>query len=425
MNRNEEYTNLINELEANIPSLESSVVKAKNRRMRKQVIWRSVSTMAAVFALFVLLVNVSAPIAQAVSKVPFIGELAEAVKFSKSLSKAVEKEYVQPVELVETKDGITAEIEYLIADEMQVNVFYRVTSEDYTDLRVYPSAIVEGSYGASGRGGKSDGELLCYMIDFSKETPDSFTLKLNVFESGSESLLKENSLVTFDFDLEINKELMGEAKIYNIDQIVDIGGLTVNIKAIEVYPTHTRVRIDSESGDGIELSKLDFYINTDKGMKFESISLGMVTTKSSKYGTSCYGDSLYFYDAEPTELVITGAVLEGEIDYTRPIVDLTTGECVYLHDWIELVSVERKDNACTISFKVKAAEDCSNYQIFSDSVIYKGYSDSFDERLATDCGDGYFIETLTIYDWPHDKLTLTPFYKYTWTPREEITISLQ
>ena len=69
------------------------------------------------------------PVAYACSKVPGLRELAEAVTFSRSLTDAVNNQYVQPISLTQTQNGITASVDYLIVDQKQVNVFYRLTAD--------------------------------------------------------------------------------------------------------------------------------------------------------------------------------------------------------------------------------------------------------------------------------------------------------
>ena len=56
---------------------------------------------------------------------------------------AVENEYVQPMYLSQTDDEITASVEYLIVDQKQVNVFFRLDSERFTNLSVHPEVLAE------------------------------------------------------------------------------------------------------------------------------------------------------------------------------------------------------------------------------------------------------------------------------------------
>ena len=131
--RMSEYENMINELEAAVPAeLESVWDRASAREKKHRTVMRFVkpaASIAAVFACFVLSVNFITPVAQAYSKIPVLKDLAAAVDFSGSLSRAVENNYVQPIGLSQTKNGIKADIDYVIVDQKQVNIFYRLEYE--------------------------------------------------------------------------------------------------------------------------------------------------------------------------------------------------------------------------------------------------------------------------------------------------------
>lgn len=88
MDRMEEYKALRDAPEELPPALEGAVARARARARRRRL-WRRISapagSAAAVFAAFVLLVNLSTPFALACGKVPVLKELAAAVAFSPSL----------------------------------------------------------------------------------------------------------------------------------------------------------------------------------------------------------------------------------------------------------------------------------------------------------------------------------------------------
>ena len=110
MNRNQEYLALMEELEKNVPDLKGSVKKARNRRFRHRFIFRPAAVLAVSFLLFVAAVNFSPAVAYACSLVPGLRELAAAVSFSRSLSDAVDNDYVQEVNLTQTRNDITVQI---------------------------------------------------------------------------------------------------------------------------------------------------------------------------------------------------------------------------------------------------------------------------------------------------------------------------
>ena len=129
MNRMEEYEALLRQPEELPPALEGSVGRARARARRRR--WRRFTapagSVAAVFAVFVLMVNLWTPFALACGKVPILKELAAAVAFSPSLKAAVEHDYVQYIGQSQTDNGITVNLEYLIPDRGQLLFFVTVT----------------------------------------------------------------------------------------------------------------------------------------------------------------------------------------------------------------------------------------------------------------------------------------------------------
>ena len=84
--------------------MEYTVARACARRRRRRWLWRPLPSLAGLFAAFVLLVNVSPTVAHAMSRIPGLDKLAEAVTFSPSLTAAVEHEFVQPVNQEKTEN---------------------------------------------------------------------------------------------------------------------------------------------------------------------------------------------------------------------------------------------------------------------------------------------------------------------------------
>ena len=138
--RMKEYQNMLREIEGAVPAelegvFERAAAREKKHRRAMKVI-KLLASMAAVFVCFVLSVNFITPVAQACSKIPVLKELAAAVNFSGSLSRAVANDYVQSIGLSETKNGIRADIDYVIVERKQLNIFYRLEySKD--DLAVF------------------------------------------------------------------------------------------------------------------------------------------------------------------------------------------------------------------------------------------------------------------------------------------------
>ena len=84
MDRMEEYRLLLDELEQTPSGLESALPRARARYRRRRLsrwIAAPAGSVAAMFAVFVLLVNLVTPFALACSNIPILKELTAAVAF--------------------------------------------------------------------------------------------------------------------------------------------------------------------------------------------------------------------------------------------------------------------------------------------------------------------------------------------------------
>ena len=234
MNRRNEYEAMLQELNQPAPGLDATLDRAYKKKIKRttQMIVRPLAGLAACFAVFVLLVNFCTPVAYACSLVPGLREVAEAVTFSRSLTDAVENEYVQPMDLSQTENDITAEIAYLIVDQKQVNVFYRLDSDQYDQLAADTNVALADNHADPSCGWSStgfdaeNGQLRCLSIDFVEgDVPDSLVIQLNVFSNQVGSAQNEFAddiqatkyLADFDFLLEFDPKYTATGKVYPVD----------------------------------------------------------------------------------------------------------------------------------------------------------------------------------------------------------------
>lgn len=465
MNRMEEYQALMEELERPVPELETTLDRAeRKKRKRDRRILRPVAGVAACFVIFVLLVNFCAPVAYACSLVPGLRELAEAVTFSRSLTDAVENEYVQPISLTQTENEITASVEYLIVDQKQVNIFFRLDSDVYTGLEMSPRVFdAQGdSLGCSILSNNFDaenGELRSITVDFVDENvPDSMILGLEVcsntqlYEVGiaavDQALSEENIfaddpeepeyLAEFQFLLEFDPEFTASGRIYPVDQTVELDGQQITITDIQVYPTHLRVNVAEDEDNTAWLVGLDFYIETDWGMKFDTVSSGITATGTTESPSmiSYRADSTYFYQADHLKLVITEAQW---LDKDRDTVylNLVTGETGQLPDGVEFLSAQRQGSDWIVSFKVEYGDDEVMGQVF-DYDFYDAEGTAYEinmrstvvwnEEFGEPNEDGtwdYYVEQFPLKNYSDEEVWLSLIYTDKWTAENEIVVTVQ
>lgn len=463
MNRKLEYEALVKELEQPVPELEGTLERAYIRKKRRSQIVRPLASIAATFVLFVALVNFCTPLAHACSKVPFLRDLAEAVMFSRSLSDAVENEYVQPMYLTQTKGDITANVEYLIVDQKQVNVFFSLDSDVYEDLGVEPvvrpadGKYFPCSYGFSNWGEKN-GELRRLEINFSDENvPDKIKLVLKVYsqfpsnvdtestvipyENVNDAMFEDHSknkpeiLAEFEFILEFDPNFTQSGKTISVNQTVELEGQRITITDMEIYPTHLRINVEDEEENTAWLKQLYFYIETGIGKKFDAPSNGVTATGTSDSPAmvSFRTDSTWFYDVDRMTIVITGAEWLNK-DMEKIYVNLKTGETDALPEGVTFHSAVKEDGGWVVAFKVKRRKEDLTHSVFGNEyydmegnryninswTTQTGGSDEQEEEFTKT-----FIWKFPLKGYYEDEVYLVPDYSHVWKAKKPVKISVK
>ncbi|MBQ6712025.1 MAG: DUF4179 domain-containing protein [Clostridia bacterium] len=458
MNRMEEYTALQADLEQSVPALEETLARAKTRlRRRNRRIYKAAGSFFAGFALFVVLVNFCTPVAYACSKVPGLRELAQAVTFSRSLTDAVKNEYVQPISLTQTQNGITASVEYLIVDQKQVNVFYRLTAEGYQTLDSQVDFYqVNGERFASSTSGPNDydvpiGQLQSATLELLEgEVPGQMQFDIGVYTRDTgynvppepvdveDGLFRPphwepTELAYFTFLLEFDPTFTAKAKVYPVNQTVELEGKQVTIQQVEVYPTHLRVLVEDHPENTAKLQRLFFYIETDWGMKFETESNGTVSFRLGDSNVTTYrADSTYFYKANRLRLVITGAEWLNR-DMETTYVNLVTGETGPLPEGVSFVAADKKEDGWLVTFKAKERREAYSHQLFDLAFLDAqgqshniwSWSHGIRYPLQKEELENCFGLELPLVDYYEDEVWLKPHYSHLWEAENELVVTIQ
>lgn len=350
MDRMEEYEALLQEPEELPPALEGAVARAR-ARVRRRRLWRRISapagSAAAVFAVFVLMVNLWTPFALACGRVPVLRELAAAVAFSPSLKAAVEHDYVQYIGQSQTDGDVTMTVEYAIVDEKQVNIFFTLDSDVYPHMDGTPDLYLEDGRDAPASVQFShpdewmEGQLRHIAVDFvDTNVPEVLWLDYAVDIVSDRPLeelpagqrqdtlyRREEPVAEFSFTLRFDPRFLQQGETIELNQWLELGGQRIYARDIEVYPTHVRLNLEDDENNTAWLKSLEFYLEDEKGNRYEKISNGITATGSpdSPFMPSHRLESSYFGDAEHLKLCITGASwLDKELQYVT--VDLNTLE---------------------------------------------------------------------------------------------------
>ena len=454
MNRNEEYKLLLQELESLPESLETAVDKALAREValqKKRRFFRRMATSAAAcFVTFVLMVNLVPTFAYACGGVPLLRELAKAVTWSPSLSAAVENEYVQPIGLTQTKNGITATVEYLIVDQKQVNIFYTLEG-DYEDLsgrqvEFFPDQHCAFSYGGSPN---APGDIQSITLDYvDRDVPEGFSVTIGVasmdeaLNAPPEESLAEDELLHMDeeeldilaeftFALKFDPTYTAAGEIIPVNQTITLAGQSVTVTEAAVYPTHVRINVADDAANSAWLKGLTFYLENEDGERFEPISNGISATGGD--GTDSYVsfrlESPYFARSRHLTLHITGSEWLNK-SRERVRLDLNTGKADFLPEGAEFKSAEHHADGWILEFRVQERREDFTHQVFfmtfedgGGTEYEMGSQSRFTDYEGED--DSYFIERLPLPDYHESEVWLRPTYSHTAAEETPITIPIK
>ncbi len=486
MNRNDEFTELMKELDQSVPEVSESIQRGSRRKARKQFLYQPLMGLAAVFMLFVLSVNISAPVAKAFSNVPFLKDLTKSVIFSKSLRDAIENDYVQNVGMKQTKNGVTVEIVSMVVDQENLTVFYRFESDKYKHLIANSKVLDErgedefgytenemSSYDCPNEEIRSVSAhlLLLNMTDNTglESMPEKVTFRMTVWDRQilgnnnylSDEILQKGSehIITFDFLLDLSLENMPQPVIYEVNQTIEIEESKVTVKEIHVYPTFMWVTVEDSVDNVASLGDLHFYVENEDRERFYNFggaSWTIPTDTNTPVLIRFEAESPYFTDSESLKLVVSGAEwMEPEKECTS--VNLKTGEVKNLPEYATIKEITELNGKTYLKFSQQcvAMEDERtgeriDRRLSSDPFtreyydgegklhgrIYVGQdtkeeldwnvkwygSMEYDENGNL---TGIYNCTLELEDYPYEEIRLVNFYSDAWRAEEEVSLVIK
>ena len=422
MKRNEAWDDLLNQAEQIPDELETrlnrTIARAERREKRRRWL-KPLIGVTGTAAAFVLLVNSSVTFALAASRVPIVRELVEAVAFDPSLKAAVAHDYVQLVGDTYTQDGITVTIEYLIADPMNVSVFYSLSDEQGRELELVPdlfdadgnSLPVSVSFGEerierneSEKGlfdtirghlglDKVQKTLYTWRLHASKEgviqTQMQHHVEVRTQEIWQDADMYEMDeresqdtpavLFTLDIPITIEPHFLQSGKIFPVGQTADVLGQKLTIDEIEVYPSNTRITWHTDPENDAWLTYLPFYLTDEDGNRVDGIRNGVSGTGNDRDygGGAIWLDSAWYDTAEHLTVHLDDAAIVPKDQDT--VLLQADGQLTGLPDYIEQVEAEGYPDEAAHTFRIRTKKGTyhTNTAPFSEFIDADGVRDSF------------------------------------------------
>ena len=445
MNRKEEYKMLLAELDTAPSALDYVTDQAMARWQKAKRIRRialiPICAIITAFITFVAVVNMSPSITLAFEQIPILRDLATAVRLSPSMSAVVDNEYVQTIDLTLNENDVTLRVEYVVVDQKQLNIFYKLESPVYSSISLVPQSLknTDGrvynyneykhmvSALSSGDLTKQN-ELHCITFDFiSTDMPDGVTINSHVVDH---SVYPEEVIIAeFDFMIDFDRDYTQQGKKLHVGKSIELNGQHITITTVEVYPSHIRLNIADNSKNTAWLRELLLYIENEKGERFTTPEKRSDEALYSSTKETYWLESAFFSESNELTLYITGAVWLDK-DAERIKINLSDRTSEHLPDGVGLEI--RKDNGWLLSFTMQKHKNI----IYPDISIFSGFI--YDETgsifecdvspsFTSFCNipyDGWRRDEVNLGQYPYDIVYIAPNFSIREVFEEPIAIPL-
>ena len=473
----ENYRSLFYQVEPGEKLMADTIARKRvSPRRKKQQVRRLVFipaiALASMLVVFAMLVNLSPAVSSAFQQIPILSNLASAVYLSQSMHTAAENDYIQHIGLEQTVGDVTMRIVYVILDQKQLNIFYTLSSERYSDLHsnsyeLYNAGGAAIEYSSWSRTKPvalvssipSDG-LRQIIFNFDEGTMFMNTIifrcgVIDLYESyfdDGQNVLPDapRAISAFTFELKIDQDLIREGESMFIDRSFEIDGQSLNIELMEIQPTHIRINIAEDEANTAWLISLSCYLADENGNRFNLTGYNLGAHGRAMIGTTAYHfESTYFIGSENLTLIITGAKWLDK-NAQLVMVDLTNETTQNLPQGVELNHI-REICYCGDEQNAALAELCHSipgaqswsivfnaplqefdffdplheewarqlYPLFEDGVVYDSHGNEYgmlswnvlrEQNSLYAIPVGYFSCTVQIDPYLHDAIYLQPAF---------------
>lgn len=331
------------------------------------------------------------------------------------------------------------QIDYVIVDQKQLNIFYTIRAEDDGDYWIEPSlrnpdgSAMEGYSSISNLSQEANQSVRQISIDYAEgQVPDQFRLRCDIHRNPAETDQPAETdewspfetpqlppaVARFEFDISIDTRLTAEPEIIPLNQAIDLDGQTITIKQVEIYPTHVRLELIDDEANTAWLRAIDFYLSDQSGRHYGEINQGITASGTAEAGSffmpSHRIESPYFSDAKQLTLFIRRVTWLDKAD-VKARVDLINQTGENLPQGVKVHQAIRSNQGWEVSFSAPMREDNQSYQLFL-STYHDAIGQPYEYNSAAttwygeDLEDNAFLTTLWLRDYFADIVYLTPHF---------------
>ena len=211
---------------------ETFVLKQIKRNKHKKVYLNLLKTCFAVLSCIFILTNTSHDYVKATKDIPILNKINELFSLNKNMLVAIENDYIQELNITKQQGDIQVKVDYMIADEKNIYLFYQVTDKNnrlsYTPNEYEASIdLHKEGYSAGWSTNETDEyDIIQYELNYMEEkfSIDSFDFVIHYL--GNKIIIP----------ITIDQEKIAKAKTYDINQTIKVEGQELIITKVEIYP---------------------------------------------------------------------------------------------------------------------------------------------------------------------------------------------
>lgn len=315
------------------------------------------------FTLFIGGIRISPAFASYMSHIPGMDKIVQLISNDKGLQLAIDHNLLQPINVMDSHDGVSLTVDNVIMDEARLVVFYTLEgSKDATDTlndiqllniqlldeKGQPMQAASNSFASDQIESIKNRSSFIDVMLFESTSP----IKNMTVSFGSRS--KANSKKwQVSFNLEPDR-IHNPKKVLNIDKGITIDGQIFRIDKATIYPTHLLLDVSFDETNSQQIFQLlDLKLIDDKGRAWKKGSFAINTRDNHR---SIYFESMYF--AEPKRLTLYGsgisALNKDELDV---IINPKSGALLKAPAGLTLVKSSALGKDLRVNFHVKISEE--------------------------------------------------------------------
>lgn len=422
---------------------------------------KALAVAACASLIFIGAVNLSPAFASAAASVPIVRELVALVSFDPSMKAAIEHNYVQLVKGNDSDNGYRLEVEYLVADQANLTVFYRLMGLDEEDLAYhYTVELVDlqgeklEGYGAVWDYPSETGDALRkaqfhftgntlperpqLLLTVEKElTADDAQQAEREQQAGIEGLIAHyeaqrpeyETVATMTVPLKIDRDSLFNVRVIDLQQTVQVAGQRIVIEKAEIYPTQMRVYWQEAADNTAYITDLSFSLQGKRHHRWETISNGVSGIGSVGEPRQSWLDSTWFADDGQYLLQIDQIALLPKA-YRQVTYDYSSNTFTGLPDYIRLEKTVPCASGLFMQFEIQSSNGVVHGGVFGDSYVdsngekqewYQIGFGSNSDKSKEDEDVYYFYSQFIVKNYENGPITFT----LGWAPPQKLEDPVQ